>query len=153
MEFCKRHVFEIPFSTYCNGHQLESLNKKHRLHIKVTDHFKAAFLLKDTTETLSSTCDESKNVCSNKLGISLEDAKNIQRKIANILDLNPASLFLDTISEGSVILTFLLPTCVSTTSRLRPQSLSCTFVILWNYHSFTVDHLINLNDRNCYQMA
>ena len=112
-EFCKCHVFEVPFSTYCNGHQLESLNKKQRLHIKVTNHFKAAFLLKDTTKTLPSTCDESKNVCSDKLGISLEDAKNIQRKIANILDLNPASLFLDTISEGSVILTFLLPTCVS----------------------------------------
>ena len=38
--------------------------------------------------------------------------KNIQRKLVKILDLNPSSLFLDTISEGSVILTFLLPMCV-----------------------------------------
>ena len=43
----------------------------------------------------------------------MEDAKNIQRKLASILDLNPSSLFLDTISEGSIILTFLLPVCVS----------------------------------------
>ena len=114
-EFCKRHVFEVPFATYSNGHQIESHKMKQRLHIKVTEHFKAAFLIKSTSEVLPSTTDESrvKNVCSSKLGINLEDAKNIQRKLAKILNLNPSSLFLDTISEGSVILTFLLPMCVS----------------------------------------
>ena len=114
-EFCKRHVFEVPFTTYSNGHQVESHKMKQKLHIKVTEHFKAAFLIKNTAEALSSTSDESqaKSVCSSKLGINLEDAKNIQRKLAKILNLNPSSLFLDTISEGSIILTFLLPVCVS----------------------------------------
>ena len=114
-EFCKRHVFEVPFTTYSNGHQVGNNKTKQRLHIKVTKHFKAAFLIKCTAEALPSTSDESqaKNVCSSKLGISLEDAKNIQRKLARILDLNPSSLFLDTITEGSVILTFLLPIYVS----------------------------------------
>ena len=114
-EFCKRHVFEVPFITYSNGHQIEGHNKKQKLHIKITEHFKAAFLIKSTTEDLPSTSDESqaKNICSSKLEINLEDAKSIQRKFASILDLNPSSLFLDTISEGSIIVTFLLPTCVS----------------------------------------
>ena len=114
-EFCKRHVFEVPFTTYSNGHQVESHKMKQKLCIKVTEHFKAAFLIKNTAEALSSISDESqaKNTCSSKLGINLEDAKNIQRKLAKILNLNPSSLFLDTISEGSIILTFLLPVCVS----------------------------------------
>ena len=114
-EFCKCHVFEVPFTTYSNGHQVESHKMKQKLHIKVTEHFKAAFLIKNTAEALSSTSDESqaKNVCSSKLGINLKDAKNIQRKLAKILNLNPSSLFLDTISEGSIILTFLLPVCIS----------------------------------------
>ena len=114
-EFCKRHVFEVPFITYSNGHQVESHKMKQKLHIKVTEHFKAAFLIKNTAEALSSTSDESqiKNVCSSKLGINLKDAKTIQRKLMKILNLNPSSLFLDTISEGSIILTFLLPVCVS----------------------------------------
>ena len=114
-EFCKRHVFEVPFTTYSNGHQIEAHNKKQKLHIKVTEHFKAAFLIKSTTDDLPSTTDKSqaRNICSSKLEINLEDAKNIQRKFASILDLNPSSLFLDTISEGSIILTFLLPVCVS----------------------------------------
>ena len=118
-EFCKRHVFEVPFTTYSNGHQIEGHNKKQKLHIKVTEHFKAAFLIKSTTEDLPSTTDESqlkmqaKSICSSKLEINLEDARNIQRKFASILNLNPSSLFLDTISEGSIIVTFLLPMCVS----------------------------------------
>ena len=118
MEFCKRHVFEVPFTKYSNGHQAECHKMKQRLHVKVTEHFKAAFLIKNTTDSApSSTSGESqtKNVCSSNLGINLEDAKNIQRKLAKILNLNPSSLFLDTISEGSIILTFLLPVCVSLT--------------------------------------
>ena len=114
-KFCRRHVFEVPFTTYSNGHCLDNHKTKQRLHVKVTKHFKAALLIKSTFETVPSTSDNSqaKNVCSHKLGINLEDAKNIQRKLASILDLNPSSLFLDSISEGSVILTFLLPVCVS----------------------------------------
>ena len=114
-EFCRRHVFEVPFRMYSNGHQIEGPKTKQRLHIKITEHFKAAILMKSAAETLPSIDDEvqANNVCSSKLGINLEDAKNIQRKLATILGLNPSSLFLDTISEGSIILTFLLPTCVS----------------------------------------
>ena len=114
-EFCRRHVFEVPFRTYSNGHQIEGPKTKQRLHIKITEHFKAAILMKSAAEALPSIDDEvqANNVCSSKLGINLEDARNIQRKLANILDLNPSSLFLDTISEGSIILIFMLPVCVS----------------------------------------
>ena len=116
-EFCRRHVFEVPFRTYSNGHKIESQNTKQRLHIKITEHFKAAILMISAAKALPSMDDEiqANNVCSSKLGINLEDAKNIQRKLATILGLNPSSLFLDTISEGSIILTFLLPVCVSLT--------------------------------------
>ena len=115
IEFCKRHVFEVPFTTYSNGHHFDDHKTKQRLHVKVTEHFKAAFLIKSTSEAVLSTNDNSQadNIYSSKLGMNLEDAKNIQRKLSKILDLNPSSLFLDTISEGSVILTFLLPMCVS----------------------------------------
>ena len=47
MEFCKRHVFEVPFRTYSNGHQIESHKIKQNLHVKITKHFKAAFLIKN----------------------------------------------------------------------------------------------------------
>ena len=115
IDFCKRHVFEVPFTTYSNGHHFDSHKTKQRLHIKVTEHFKAAFLIKSSCEAVPSTSDNSQadNIYSSKLGMNLEDAKNIQRKLSNILDLNPSSLYLDSISEGSVILTFLLPICVS----------------------------------------
>ena len=115
-KFCRRHVFEVPFATYSNGLHFDDPKIKQRLHVKVTKHFKAAFLIR--SEAVPSTSDNSQNenVCSHKLGINLEDAKNIQRKLASILDLNPSSLFLDSISEGSVILTFLLPICVSLAS-------------------------------------
>ena len=112
-EFCRRHVFEVPFTTYSNGHRLDNHKAKQRLHVKVTKHFKAAFLTKSEAVPSTSDTSQARSICSSKLGINLEDAKNIQRKLANILDLNPSSLFLDTISEGSVILTFLLPICVS----------------------------------------
>ena len=113
--FCKRHVFEVPFTTLSNGHHFDNPISKQRLHMKVTKHFKAAFLIKNTSEAVPSTNDSSQaqSVCSSKLGINLEDAKNIQRKLAKILDLNPSSLFLDSITEGSVILTFLLPQSVT----------------------------------------
>ena len=118
IEFCKRHVFEVPFTTYSNGHHFNDHKNNQMLHVKVTRHFKAAFLIKsklnfEAVPKFTSDNSQAKNVCSSKLGINLEDAKNIQRKLASILDLNPSALFLDTISEGSVILTFLLPVCVS----------------------------------------
>ena len=108
-------MFEVPFTTYSNGHHFDSHKTKQRLHIKVTEHFRAAFLIKSSCEAVHSTSDNSQanNIYSSKLGMNLEDAKNIQRKLSNILDLNPSSLYLDSISEGSVILTFLLPKCVS----------------------------------------
>ena len=112
--FCKRHVFEVP--QLFNGHQIENQKVKQRLHIKVTEHFKAAFLLTSTDGSVALPSESpTKTICSSKLGIKLEDAKTIQRKFASILNLNPSSLFLDTISEGSVILTFLLPAFVSLT--------------------------------------
>ena len=113
-EFCKRHVFEVPFTTHSNGHHFDDHKIKKRLHVKLTEHFKAALLIKSTSEAIPSINNNSqaKNVCSSKLGMNLEDAKNIQRKLATILGLNPSSLFLDSISEGSIILTFLLPVCV-----------------------------------------
>ena len=114
-EFCKRHVFEVPFHLHSNGYKLESPITEQRLHIKITKHFKAAFLTKSTAEPMPTKGDNTQveKVCSNKLGISLEDAKDIQRKLARVLNLKPSSLFLDSISEGSIILTFLLPICVS----------------------------------------
>ena len=112
-KFCRRHVFEVPFTTYSNGHRLDNHKTKQRLHVKVTKHFKAAFLIKSEAVPSTSDTSQARNICSSKLGINLEDAKNIQRKLACILDLNPSSLFLDTILEGSVILTFLHPMCVS----------------------------------------
>ena len=113
-EFCKHHVFEVPFTTYSTGHHFGDPKTKQRLHVKVTKHFKAALLVKSTSAAVPYSSDNSqaKSICSGKLGINLEDAKSIQRKLAKILDLNPSSLFLDSISEGSVILTFLLPVCV-----------------------------------------
>ena len=114
-EFCKRHVFEVPFHLHSNGHKSESPITEQRLHIKITKHFKATFLTKSTAEPMPTKGDNTQveKVCSNKLGISLEDAKDIQRKLARVLNLKPSSLFLDSISEGSIILTFLLPICVS----------------------------------------
>ena len=110
-EFCKRHVFEVPFTVYSNGQNSDNPITQQRLHVKVTRHFKAALLTQGASESVPTTSDSTQveKICSNKLGINLEDAKNIQRKLAKILNLKPSSLFLDSISEGSVILTFLLP--------------------------------------------
>lgn len=73
-EFCKRHVFEVPFTTYSSGQQIEGHEVKQRLHIKVTKHFKAAFLVRSTAEALPITGDESQteSICSSKLGMNLE---------------------------------------------------------------------------------
>ena len=114
-EFCKRHIFEVPFTVYSNDQNSDNPIMQQRLHVKVTRHFKAALLTRGASESVPTPSDSTQieKICSNKLGINLEDAKNIQRKFAKILDLKPSSLFLDSISEGSVILTFLLPGSVS----------------------------------------
>ena len=114
-EFCKRHVFEVPFTVYSSGQSSKNPETQQRLHVKVTKLFKAALLTQSALKSVPPPSDSTqvKKICSNKLGINLEDAKNIQRKLAKILKLKPSSFVLDCISEGSVILTFLLPTCVS----------------------------------------
>ena len=110
-EFCKRHVFEVPFTVYSNGQNSDNPLTQQRFHVKVTRIFKAALLTQGASESVPTTSDNTQveKICSNKLGINLEDAKNIQRKLAKILNLKPSSLFLDSISEGSIILTFMLP--------------------------------------------
>ena len=116
-EFCRRHVFEVPFNVYSNGHNSEPENtiRQQRLHVKITERFKSALSIKTSSESEQSMSDSIhiKKVCSDKLDICLEDAKNIQRKLAQVLNLKPSSLFLESIQEGSIILTFLLPECVS----------------------------------------
>ena len=114
-EFCRRHVFEVPFNVHSNGHNSENSITQQKLHVKITKRFKSALLIKSASESAQSMSDSTQveKVCSNKLGISLEDAKNIQRKLAQVLNLKPSSLFLESIAEGSVILTILLPMCVS----------------------------------------
>ena len=114
-EFCKRHIFEVPFTVYSNDQNSDNPIMQQRFHVKVTRHFKAALLTRGASESVPTPSDSTQieKICSNKLGINLEDAKNIQRKFAKILNLKPSSLFLDSISEGSVILTFLLPGSVS----------------------------------------
>ena len=115
-EFCKRHVFEVPFMVYSNGQSSDNPIAQQKLHVKVTRHFKAALLTPVACKHVPAASDSTEvdRICSSKLGINLEDAKNIQRKLAKILRLKPSSLFLDCISEGSIILTF------SLTSGLRP---------------------------------
>ena len=130
-EFCKRHVFEVPFTVYSNGQNSNNIPiMQQRLHVKVTRHFKAALLTQGASESVPTPSDSTQleKICSNTLGINLEDAKNIQRKLAQIFNLKPSSLFLDSISEGSVILTFLLPGSKSLTgfdTNLEIALLSC----------------------------
>ena len=116
-EFCKRHIFEIPFNVYSNGHNSVSENtvRQQQLHVKITERFKSALLIKTSSESVQSVSDSRhiKKFCSDELDICLEDAKNIQRKLAQVLNLKPSSLFLESIQEGSIILSFLLPVCVS----------------------------------------
>ena len=74
-------------------------------HVKITKTFKAALLSECTSEVESS----SEKICALELGISLENAKHIQRKLALLLKLKISSLYLDSVSAGSTILTFLIP--------------------------------------------
>ena len=62
---------------------------------------------------LSSSAEDREGICAPELGISLEDAKHIQRKLASVLKLKVSSIYLDSVSSGSTILTFLLPSHIS----------------------------------------
>ena len=105
--FCRRSVFEVPKSIF--GHSSEKAVGQQYFHVEITKTFKAAFLSECTSEEGSS----SEAICSPKLGISLENAKHIQRKLAMLLKLKISSLYLDSVSAGSTILTFLIPANMS----------------------------------------
>ena len=108
-QFCRRSVFEVPMHVL--GHSSEKVMGQKRLHVLITEVFKAALLArkKSLTESESSM----KKICAPKLGISLNNAKYIQRKVAAVIKVKPSTLYLDLASPGSTVLTFLLPEHVS----------------------------------------
>ena len=118
-DFCRRSVFEIPPNTL--GHGEENAADKQKFHVKITNEFKAAFLVQSqeydkqatSSNPTSSDHEERKRICTPELGISLEDAKYIQRKLAKVLNLKASSIYLDSATPGCVILTFLLPSHIS----------------------------------------
>ena len=101
--FCRRSVFEIPKDSL--GHSPEKSVGQKYFHVLITKEFKSALLAKNTSST--------SQICAPRLGISLNDAKYVQRKLSKVLKLNPTSLYLDFVSPGSTVLTFLLPEDVS----------------------------------------
>ena len=120
--FCRRSVFEIPSNVL--GHSTEKVADQQKFCVKITKQFKAALLIQCTKESepnlqtasstsLSSSHEDREGVCAPDLGISLEDAKHIQRKFASLLRLKVSSIYLDSVSSGSTILTFLLPSHIS----------------------------------------
>ena len=122
--FCRRSVFEIPANVL--GHSAEKMIDQQKFCVKITKQFKAALLVRHTKQSepdsqtnsstqLSSTAEDREGICAPELGISLEDAKHIQRKLASVLKLKVSSIYLDSVSSGSTILTFLLPSHISLT--------------------------------------
>ena len=121
--FCRRSVFEIPANVL--GHSAEKLIDQQKFCVKITKRFKAALLvqckeqsisdLQTTSSTQPSSSEETREgmICAPELGISLEDAKHIQRKLASVLKLKVSSIYLDSALSGSTILTFLLPSHIS----------------------------------------
>ena len=121
--FCRRSVFEIPPNVL--GHSAEKVTDQQKFCIKITKQFKAALLVQRSKQQsepdsqtasstqLSSSAEDKEGICAPELGISLEDAKHIQRKLASVLKLNVSSIYLDSVSSGSTILTFLLPSHIS----------------------------------------
>ena len=114
--FCRRSVFEIPPNVL--GHSAEKVVDQQKFCVKITKQFKAALLVQCTKESdsqtasstqLSSSAEDREEICAPELDISLEDAKHIQRKLASVLKLKVSSIYLDSVSSGSTILTFLLP--------------------------------------------
>ena len=121
--FCRRSVFEIPSNVL--GHSAEKVIDQQKFCIKITKQFKAALLvqckqqsepdLQIASSTQPSSSEETREgmICAPELGISLEDAKHIQRKLASVLKLKVSSIYLDSALSGSTILTFLLPSHIS----------------------------------------
>ena len=124
--FCRRSVFEIPANVL--GHGTEKGIDQQKFCIKITKQFKAALLvhcskeqtepdLQTTSSIQASSSEEAMAregmICAPELGISLEDAKHIQRKLASVLKLKVSSIYLDSALSGSTILTFLLPSHIS----------------------------------------
>ena len=120
--FCRRSVFEIPPNVL--GHSAEKVVNQQKFCVKITKQFKAALLVQCTKQSepdsqtvsstqLSSSAEDREGICAPELGISLEDAKHIQRKLASVLKLKVSSIYLDSVSSGSTILTFLLPSHIS----------------------------------------
>ena len=120
--FCRRSVFEIPPNVL--GHSAEKVTDQQKFCVKITKQFKGALLIQCTKQSepdsqtasltqLSSSAEDGEGICAPELGISLEDAKHIQRKLASVLKLKVSSIYLDSVSSGSTILTFLLPSHIS----------------------------------------
>ena len=125
--FCRRSVFEVPANVL--EHSTEKAIDQQKFCVKITERFKAALLVqcytkehpvsKPDSQTISSTQPSSSEearegmICAPELGISLEDAKHIQRKLASVLGLKVSSIYLDSVLSGSTILTFLLPSHIS----------------------------------------
>ena len=117
--FCRRSVFEIPRNMF--GHSAEKVKDQQKFCVKITKQFKAALLVqcKKQSEPDSQTAssiqsqEEKEGLCAPELGISLEDAKHIQRKLASVLKLKVSSIYLDSVSPGSTILIFLFPSHIS----------------------------------------
>ena len=118
--FCHRSIFELPLNTL--GHSEEKAVGKQKFAVKITNEFKAALLVQSqeydqqatTLNPASSNQEERERIiCAPELGISLENAKHIQRKLALVLNLKASSIYLDSAISGCVILTFLLPSHIS----------------------------------------
>ena len=117
--FCRRSVFEVPPNVL--GHSIEKMVDQQKFCVKITRQFKAALLVHCTIQSkpdlqrASSTplSSSGERICAPELGISLEDAKHIQRKFASVLKLKVSSIYLDSVSSGSTILIFLLPSHVT----------------------------------------
>ena len=122
--FCRRSVLEIPPNVL--GHSAEKVIDQQKFCVKITKQFKAALLVQCTKESepdsqttsstqLSSSAEDREGICAPELGISLEDAKHIQQKLASVLKLKVSSIYLDSVSSGStiILLTFLLSSHIS----------------------------------------
>ena len=118
-KFCSRSVFEIPPNML--GHSEEKEVDQQKFAVKITKPFKVALLVQSreydqqatSSSPTSSDLEERERICANKLGITLEDAKHIQQKLASVLNLNTSSVYLDSVNSGCVLLTFLLPSHIS----------------------------------------
>ena len=119
IRFCSRSVFEIPPNML--GHSEEKAADQQKFCVKITKQFKVALLVQTkeydqqagSSSPTSSNHEEKERICAPELGICLDDAKHIQRKLATVLKLKASSIYLDSAALGSVILTFLLPSHIS----------------------------------------